>query len=135
TDTGTTGHRSGHGRGTGLDTIRNPLMRRSGERGHTIDRDSRGASAMDLGAHGVEAFGKIDHLRLTRRVFKDRLTVCKARSHHQDVRCAYRNLRKSVTRANQALRRPGANITLLNLDLRAQRSESFDEQVNRSGSD
>ena len=71
------------------------------QRVDAVDGDRRGAGAGDLGAHGVEAVGEIDDLRLARGVLEHRLALGERRRHHQHMGRADRDLREDVAVADQ----------------------------------
>ncbi len=110
-------------------------MGRARQRGDAVDHDGGRAGAGDARAHRVQAFGKVDDFRLARGVLKHGLAVRERRRHHQHMGRADGDLGEHVAVADQALGRAGVDITLLNLDVRAQSAQPVDEQVDRPGTD
>ena len=106
------------------------------QRVDAVDGDGRGAGAGDPGAHGVEAVGEIDDLRLARGVLEHRLAAGQRRRHHQHMGGADRDLREHVAVAGQpAVPGLGDDIAALDVDLGAERLQALDEQVDRARAD
>ncbi len=103
---------------------------------HAFDRNRRGAGAGNLGAHGNQAVGEIDDLRLTGGIADDRGATGKRCRHHHHVGRTDRNLRESVARADQpASRRRRIDIAAVDFHVRAERRQPFDEKIDRTRAD
>jgi hypothetical protein len=123
------GHRHGHGVGAGLDAVWQHLVARTRQRRHALDDDRPRAGTGYPGAHGVEACGEIDHFRLARRIVELRRAMAERRGHHQHVGGAHRDLRKGVMSAANTLGRPRIDVAGIDVDLDAERFQTFDKKV------
>ena len=72
-----------HQIGAGFDAIGQHFVGRAAQALHALDDDSVGACALDLGAHGNQEIGQIDHLGLARGILEHRLALGQRRGHHQ----------------------------------------------------
>jgi hypothetical protein len=129
------GHGNGHGIGAGLDPVGHHLMMGAVQAVDALNADHRCARALDLRAHGGQAGGKIGHFRLAGGIDDFRLALRKRRRHHDGVGRADGHLRKLHPVALQATGRLDDHIAALDLDIRAELRQPFDEEVDRAGAD
>ena len=91
--------------------------------------------ALDPRAHLDETIGKIDDLRLARRVDEKRMAFGEGSGHERGMGAADRHLGKMDLGAGQPLRRLGMDIARLDLDLRPELFENHDEKIDRPCAD
>ena len=103
--------------------------------GNALDADLRGAGTLDLGAHRVQALGKVDDLGLAGGVDDDRLALGQGRRHHQVLGGADGGLGKADLGPLQPARRPGPDVAARHLDHGAEPLEAGQVQVDRPGAD
>ena len=115
-----------------LDPVWNHAVCRPGKAGYPFDLDNITAGTFNTRPHRREAIGKINHLGLARRVFKDGGSLCQRRCHHQIFSTGYRHGVKDNLGALQPM--PGStglDIAFLNNNGRAHLFERADMQVHR----
>lgn len=131
-----TGRGRGHQVGAGLDTVGQYVVASTAEALHAFDDDGIGASALDVGAHGVQAVGQVDHLRLASGVLQHGTAVGQRGSHHQVLGAGHADgIEEEVTATQAAGRRLGLDVAAFDLDLRAHGLETADMQVDRTRTD
>ena len=70
---------------------------------HALHPDCRSARALNLGAHGHQQGGQVDHLRLARAILHQRIAVGQNSRHQQIFRAGHRDLVEDDMRAVQPL--------------------------------
>ena len=128
------GDRAGDEVGACFDPIRQHPMAATVQTLDAVDDDDVGARAAHFGAERVQTVRKIDHLRLTRGVLDDRLTVGERGGHHQVFGTGDRHRIEHQTRAAQA-RGAGADVAVLDRDLGTHRLQASDMDVDGTGAD
>ncbi len=101
---------------------------------HALDFDNIRTSAKHLRAHGAEEIGEVNHVRLLRRVFNDRLARHQYRRNHNIDGCADAGHVQIDTAALQALRAGlGGDIIAGGDHFRAQRGKALHVLIHRTG--
>ena len=130
------GHGDRHGVGAGLDAVGNDADIGARKLVHALYGDGGRAGAVDLRAHGDQAFGEVDDLRLARRVLQHGLAARQRGCHHQHVGGADRDLWKHIAVATQPpVLRPGDDVAVVDVDVGAELLQTVDEQVDRPRAD
>ena len=126
------------GRGAGrhirarLDLVGDDAVRAAVQALDALNADGIRAGAANVGAHGVEEIGKVDDVRLARRVL-DHGAAARKRRRDDDVhRRADRDLIQIyLCPAQAAVRRVGIDKAVFHLDVRAHRGHALDVLVDR----
>ena len=124
-----------HGEGAGLDTVGHHAMFRRVQRVNALNDQRVGADALDLRAHGDQAFRQVRDLGLARGVDQFALAPGETCRHHQVFRRAHRHEREHVMPALQALGRFCMDIAVGELDLGAQGLQPLQMQIDRPRAD
>ena len=96
-----------------------------------LDGDGIAAVATNIGAHGDQALGEIDDLRLAGGVFQNRGALRQRRRHQQILGASHGDGVEEDRRALQAAVTARADIARLDADLGAHRLEAANVQVHR----
>ena len=117
--------------GAGLDLVGNDGVGAAVELLHAVDLDGVRTGAANVRAHGVEEVGKIDDVRLARRVFDDRASLGEHGGDHNVHRRADGDLIEIYARAAQPSAGDVRGDEIGNIDLRAEGVHALDVLVDR----
>ena len=88
----------------------------------------------DLGAHGDQEIGQVDHLGLARGVLEHGLAVRQCGGHHEVFGARHRHGFQHQARTLQAVR-AGFDVAVLDMNIGAHRLQTRDVDVDRSRAD
>ena len=124
-----------HQEGARLDPVGNDTVARGVQARHAGDDHLAMPDPFDARAHGDEALGEIDDLRLAGRPHQTGVALGQGRGHQHVFSRADRDLGEDVLAAAQALWCPRLDVAVLKDDLGAQRLHSAQVQIDGPGSD
>ena len=125
----------GHQESTGFDTIWQYAIHTTTQTFNAFDGDTVCALPADLRPQRDQEVRGIHDLRLTGGVFDDGSAFCQRSSRHDGDRCAHAHFVHDNVRAFQTTIDGRFNVTLFQLDLRAEFFQAEDMQVNGTRAD
>src|SRR6056297_3280578 len=131
----TAGCSGSHQVGAGFNTVWQHVVMATMQALNTVDLDSGGTVAFDVRAHGDQALGKVNNLRLAGRVFQDGFSVCQGSGHHQVLGAGYGDGIQEDVGALQTTIGLGLDVAIFDLDLRTHHFQAVDVQVHRTTTD
>src|SRR5690606_3704848 len=106
-----------HQVGAGLDAVGHHAVTTAAKALHAVDGDGVGAGAGNLGAHGVEEVGQVDHFRLARGVFQHAAPVGQGSGHHDVLGTGDTDdIEEEVGTTQATGRRLGLDVTAFDID-------------------
>ena len=128
------GDGSGDEIGAAFDSIRQHGVTHPMQRIHALNSDRVGSRPLYQSTHFYQGVGKIDHLRLPRRVLDHGLSPRKDRRHHQVLGARHGHAVEDEPCPPQPV---GArtNVTVINADLCSHGAESGDVEIHRPRAD
>jgi hypothetical protein len=100
---------------------------------HTVDGDGVGAGASDVGTHGDQEVGQVDHFRLARGVLQDAAAIGQGSGHHDVLGTGHADgIKEEVCTTQAAFRRLGLDVATFDVDGRTHGFKTTDVQVHRT---
>ena len=125
----------GHQESAGFDTVWQYAIHTATQTFNAFDGDTVCALPADLRSQRDQEVRGIHDLRLTGGVFDDGSAFCQRSSRHDGDRCAHAHFVHDNVRAFQTTIDGCFNVTLFQLDLRAEFFQAEDMQVNGTRAD